>query len=209
MIPTRVVFKWLLKVMTRLLSDWLNYLVQLFQPMRSKTKSDGTFFRALFPSLRLSYRQFLGIPIGSSRCWLLMWLVGVKNFGFGFSTVTIWNRSSIHHTLVSQSFPHQPSGPDSWCTKPCLFQQSRTAFPVLFWPCLCCWSVVWNFCPCEQKLINQSELSVGTQGKLLQCMFLLANNNYFLRNIFRMVRTFWSRLQLLQCFENMLKTCSF
>ena len=78
MIPTRVVFKWLLKVMTWLISDWLNYLTQLFQPMRSKTKSNGTFLRALFPSLWLSYRQFLRILIGSLRCWLPMWLVGVK-----------------------------------------------------------------------------------------------------------------------------------
>ena len=197
MIPTRVVIKWLLKVMTRLLSDWLNYLTQLqFSANEKQNQKQWHLFTRAF-SLPLTKLQ----AISRNSNWFIA-LLAPDVIGRGKNLVLVRqsrfeNRSRMYHTLVWQSFPHEPSSLDSWCTRPCLFQQSRTVLPVLCWPCRCWWSVVWNFCPGGQKLINQSELSVDQQGKLLQCMFLLINNNYFLRDIFRMVRTFLSRLQLL------------
>ena len=80
----RAVFKWLSKVITWLLSDWLKRVAPVFQPMRSKTITN----RMIFPALRPSYRWLLGID------WFIALfppvLIAQSNcFGFGFSTV-IW-----------------------------------------------------------------------------------------------------------------------
>ena len=76
----RAVFKWLSKVIT-----WLRLLRlvigfkdshQFFNQWESKPKPTAPCTRD-FPALRASYRWLLGIVIGSSRCLLLLWLVGV------------------------------------------------------------------------------------------------------------------------------------
>ena len=64
------------------LSDWLKRLAPVFQPMRSKTKTNRTMSRAL-SELKVIARNchwfialFAPVMIGRSNC-----------FGFGFSTV--------------------------------------------------------------------------------------------------------------------------
>ena len=66
------------------LSDWLKRLAPVFQPVRRKTKTNRTMYAWFFPALRASYMELLGIVIGSSRCLLLLWLVGVIALVLGF-----------------------------------------------------------------------------------------------------------------------------
>ena len=63
------------KIVIATLSDWLKRLAPVFQPMRIKT--NRTTYAWFFPRFRASYRWLLRIVIGSSRCLLLLWLVGV------------------------------------------------------------------------------------------------------------------------------------
>ena len=54
------------------LSDWLKRVAPVFQPMRSKTKTNRTMYALIFPALRASYRSLLGIVIGSWSCLFLL-----------------------------------------------------------------------------------------------------------------------------------------
>ena len=66
------------KISRRFLNQW------------EATQKQSRFVRAIFPALWASDRQLLGILIGSSRCLLLLWLVGVIYYcGIGFESV-IW-----------------------------------------------------------------------------------------------------------------------
>jgi len=57
--------------------DWLKNRTPVFQPMRSKNKTSRTSYAWFFPRFE-SYRQLLRINlIGSSRCFLLLWLVRI------------------------------------------------------------------------------------------------------------------------------------
>ena len=69
-------------IATATLSDWLKSLTPVFQPM-TKPKLI-TLYARFFPALRASYRLLLGILIGSSRCLLLLGLVGVLTLILGF-----------------------------------------------------------------------------------------------------------------------------
>ena len=60
----RAVFKWLLKVITWSIND-------------NQNQNQWHHVRVISPAPRASYRKLLGIVIGSSRCLLLLWLVGV------------------------------------------------------------------------------------------------------------------------------------
>ena len=76
----RAVFKWLSKVI-----PWLRLLRlviglkdsrQFFNQWDAKP-NQNYHVHVIFPALRASYMYLLGIVIGSSRCLLLLWLVGV------------------------------------------------------------------------------------------------------------------------------------
>ena len=59
-------------------SDWLKNLAPVCQPMRSKAKTNRWHLvHVIFPAPWTSYKELLGSVIGSSRCFLLSWLVGV------------------------------------------------------------------------------------------------------------------------------------
>ena len=65
------------------LRDWLKRLALVFQPMKKKPKQISPCTRD-FRAFWASYRQLLGIVIGSSCCLLLLWLVGVIALGLVF-----------------------------------------------------------------------------------------------------------------------------
>ena len=48
-----------------------------FSANEKQNQNQSRHVRVIFPALWASYRQLLGIVIGSSRCLLLLWLVGV------------------------------------------------------------------------------------------------------------------------------------
>ena len=54
------------------LSDWLKIFMQVFQPMRSKTKIIGTLYARFFPRFEQVTDILQGIVIGSSRCLFLL-----------------------------------------------------------------------------------------------------------------------------------------
>ena len=61
-----------------ILADWLKRLVQVFQPMRSKTKTNRTLSKLQIIARNCDWLIVLFVPvvIGRNNC-----------FGFGFSTV--------------------------------------------------------------------------------------------------------------------------
>ena len=64
------------------LSDWLKRLAPVFQPMRSKTKTNRTTYAWLFP-------RFERVTGNCYELWFVRVVIGRSNcFGFGFSTVT-------------------------------------------------------------------------------------------------------------------------
>ena len=78
-ITYRAVFKCLSKVITwlRLLRVVIGLKDSVFQPMRSKTKTNRTMYAWFFPRFERVTGNLLGIVIGSRRCLFLLWLVGV------------------------------------------------------------------------------------------------------------------------------------
>ena len=56
-----------------MLSDWLKSLAPVFQPMRSKTKTNRSLYARFFPRFeQVTGIELFGILIGSSRCLLLL-----------------------------------------------------------------------------------------------------------------------------------------
>ena len=97
------------------LSDWLKNPTLVSQPMRNKTKTNRILY-AIF-SLALSKLQVLVILIGSSRCLLLFWLLGVITFVLVWTCTTVinldtrallfcndWGREDLWGTLKQASF---------------------------------------------------------------------------------------------------------
>ena len=62
-----------------MLGDWLKSLSsqQFFNQWEANTKNQSFLVGAIFPAPSAGYKQLLGIVIGWSRCFLLLWLVGV------------------------------------------------------------------------------------------------------------------------------------
>ena len=54
------------------LSDWLKRLAPVFSTNEKQNQNQSHHVHMIFPGLRVSYRQLLGIVIGSSRCLLLL-----------------------------------------------------------------------------------------------------------------------------------------
>ena len=102
--------KWI-AIAVATLSNWLKRLTPVFQPMRSKIKTNRTMYAWFFPRLGLSELQiiarncdwfmelFVPVVIGGNNC-----------FGFGFPTV-IWK--PLYHSPW-QSFEYFKV---SWCWK--------------------------------------------------------------------------------------------
>ena len=84
------------------LSDWLKTRAS-FSTNEKQNQNHSHHVRVIFPALRASYRSLLGIVIGSSRCLLLLWLVGV-----------------IALVLVlRQSFENRSKGTNPWGDEKC------------------------------------------------------------------------------------------
>ena len=58
------------------LIDWLKHSRQV-STNEKQNQNQSHHVRVIFPALRVSYRWLLGNVIGSSRCLLLLWLVGL------------------------------------------------------------------------------------------------------------------------------------
>ena len=69
------------------LSDWLENLAPVFQPMRRKNRNHSFLVRVIFRARFWSYRLLL--LDGSPRCLLLLRLVRVIFFGIGFTAVIL------------------------------------------------------------------------------------------------------------------------
>ena len=141
-----------LKIAIATLSDWLKKFAPVFQPMRSKTKTNRTMY-AWFS------RASSELQVTASNCdWFIALFVSVvigrsNCFGFGFSTViwkpktallhNDWNTTACHDTtsfLGSLFFPCPDPGNEVGHDKPLkLFKHSIdhsvhvNVFRVAFW----------------------------------------------------------------------------
>ena len=89
------------------LSGWLMNPALVFQQNQNKSH----LVRVIFPALWASYRKLLGILISSSRCLLLLWLVGVIDMLFFFSAV-IWK--SLCSTMVNNYYDSTVDSSRRW-----------------------------------------------------------------------------------------------
>ena len=100
------------------LSYWLKRLAPIFQPMRIKTKTNGTMYAWFFPALRASYRWLLGILIGSWSCLFLLWLVGV------IALVLVFRQSFENRSNRCLGRPHYKEL--QWCSLELMNARTKT-----------------------------------------------------------------------------------
>ena len=98
------------------LNDWHKILASVFQPMRSKTRTNRTTYAWVFPRFERVTGKLLGIVIGSSRCSFVLWLVEVialvlvfrqpfENRSIGYRQIRmfhilLYKRAKIHSAVI-------------------------------------------------------------------------------------------------------------